>query len=82
MTEIEVKESAAPAQVQSAIRDLLKVIGSVLATKGILQEGMFELAAGAVLVLAPVVWSQIVVRLKHFKMKVLADTSPIGRVVK
>jgi len=43
-------------KIQSTLRAVLKVLGTVLVTKGIMQEGQIEPVIGAVLTLVGVVW--------------------------
>lgn len=70
---IQIPESSSGAQISSAVRDVLKIAGGILATRGYLEASQVDVLAGAVIVLAPVIWSQISVWLKHAKMVKMAD---------
>lgn len=75
-TPIAVNESAAPAQAMSALRDLLKVAGAALVTKGMISQEWVEPIIGAILVIGPIVWTQLVTIWKHRQLVITADAAP------
>lgn len=77
--------SASPTsdQLGTAFRDILKVIGSAMATKGVIDTSMVDpfansvmIFGGAALALWPFVWSQLKTRSNHAKLWVLAHFAP------
>lgn len=77
--------SASPTkdQLATAGRDLLKVIGSAIATKGIIDSSLVDPFANAVwvfggagLALWPIIWSQFKTRSNHVKLWWLAHFAP------
>lgn len=73
---IVVAASATKDQIWTAIRDLLKIIGSALVMRGYLQDSWIEPGVGAIFILAPVIWSQLKTRSNHAKMWWLAHFAP------
>jgi hypothetical protein len=73
---IVIRASATHDQVWTAIRDLLKIMGSALVMRGYLQDSWIEPGLGAIFILAPVVWSQAKTRSNHAKLWLLAHFAP------
>jgi hypothetical protein len=73
---IVVPASATQDQVWTAIRDLLKIAGSALVMRGYLQDSWVEPGVGALLILGPVIWSQLKTRSNHAKLWLLARFTP------
>lgn len=78
---IKVSVSPVGPQLWSALRDLLKVIGTILATKGLFDERLVEPVMGLAMVVVPIVWSQITVRFKHSRLLHLAHAVDDGVAV-
>lgn len=78
--EISVPKSPAAGQAMAGLRDVLKIAGAALITNGVYQGSVVQFTLGAFLTAGPVVWSQIVVRLKHYKL-IDAAFSPAEKVV-
>lgn len=81
-TPIVVNPNPVPSQVWIAIRDVLKIGGGLLVARGLVSDGQLETLLGAVLVLGPVIWSQIRARADRAKLTVLAEAAPntVGQV--
>ncbi len=73
---IAVNESALPAQLMTAVRDLLKVAGAGLVTHGVVSQEWIEPAIGFILVVLPMAWSQLVTVWRHRQLVMTADAAP------
>jgi hypothetical protein len=54
-----------PSPVTTAVRDALKVIGTIIATTGFISDSSFQMIAGFVMAAVPIgyaIWKQIVMR--------------------
>ena len=71
-----IRATATHDQAWTAIRDLLKIAGSVLVMRGYLQDGWIEPGIGAIFILAPVAWSQLKTRSNHAKLWLFAHFAP------
>lgn len=75
-TPIVVNPNPLPTQAWVAVRDVLKVAGGVLVTRGLVTDAQLETLVGAVLVVAPIIWAQYRARRDKAKMTLLAQAAP------
>lgn len=73
---IVVNASPVAGQLTTALRDLLKVVGVSLAAKGLIDESWIEPAIGVVVVVGPVIWSQVSTYRRHVKLVTAAEAAP------
>lgn len=81
-TPIVVDPNPVPAQTWVAIRDVLKILGGILVTRGVLDAAQLETVIGVVLILGPVIWAQLKARKTVARLTVLAEAAPnsVGQV--
>lgn len=75
-TPIVVNPNPVPAQVWIAVRDVLKIGGGLLVARGVVSDAELETILGALLIIGPVVWSQIRARRDREKLTVVAEAAP------
>ncbi|MDP3853139.1 hypothetical protein [Phenylobacterium sp.] len=75
-TPISVRESPAVDQIMAAVRQVLVALGGFAVGKGWVDESTASAVTGLVLVVGPIVWSQIAVRGRHAKLVVTAEAAP------
>lgn len=73
---VTVPASPIGAQASSAVRDVLKILGTLLVSKGVIESSWVEPLVGAVMVLGPIMWSQLSVLRKHTRMIIMANELP------
>lgn len=79
---IVVNPNPAADQIWVAVRDILKVAGGVLVARGALDAAELEMAIGAIMIIAPMVWAQLRTRRVTSRLAVLAESAPdaVGQV--
>lgn len=82
-TPVVVKESAVPAQTLTAFRSLLLALGSYAVGRGWIDDGILQALVPVVLIVGPLLWSQLATRKKQAQLVTLAQRVPdsVAKVV-
>lgn len=79
---ITVNATAVPDQLGAALRQFLVGLGAYMAGKGWIDEGLAAATIPMLLIVGPMLWSQLIVRQQHQDAKTLAAAvdDSVGRV--
>lgn len=82
-TPVIVKDSAAPAQLMTALRSLLLAAGAYAVGRGWVDDGLVQAAVPVLLIVGPLIWSQFSTRKKQAQLVTLANRVPdsVAKVV-
>lgn len=71
-----VNQSALRGMVAALARDLLKLAGAALVTRGLASDSLVDSAAGLIVAVAPIVYSQLKTLWNHRKLVTMATILP------